>query len=272
MVISFVKRNWIGITGLLIGLIALLIAIRSDGGRDLVYSVDVGPLVVYDPEVTTAYTLEPTAGAEVWNRQDTDVRLPVWMVRITVWNAGSASIREGHILKPLSFKIGEDGNSAIEIWEIQVQAVSRPETNFTVDATSIYATKEIPHIPFSFDILEHNDGANIQVIYSSQSEIPISVTGTVEGLRESQFLPSKHVDFSDITIWGLLYVGIYAVFVAILYVRRVRRQGWRDNTIFIKWLYPIGIVAMMSILVISPIILWNEIYIFDSPPHIPRIP
>jgi predicted RNase H-like HicB family nuclease len=88
------------------------------------------------------------------------------------WNGGKLPIRAEDVLEPLSIQLG----SPSDILESRLIRISRPVIRFVKQDT---AESEKHLVPISFAILEHNDGAAIQVIYVGRIDVPIAVKGTI---------------------------------------------------------------------------------------------
>lgn len=69
---SFIRRNWLTFVGVSIGVVALLFAVyvnllRPKGVRQPQLAISGDPILVYDPEVTEAFELQPLN--LLWQRQ-----------------------------------------------------------------------------------------------------------------------------------------------------------------------------------------------------------
>jgi hypothetical protein len=96
-------------------------------------------------------------------------------VEIQLWNAGKESIRRQNILKPVT--ISTQSNQPI-------YQVSFQTSRDIVGLKTIPADLSAGSVALEWDIMEHNDGAKIQIIYNGNVALPILVDGIVEGQRK----------------------------------------------------------------------------------------
>jgi hypothetical protein len=82
----------------------------------------------------------------------------VTAVQIAIWNAGRQSIRPQHLLKPVELLL----TNSTRILEAKVLKSSRDVTRLA----AMVPITDPGHVQLSWDILEHNDGGILQIIYS----------------------------------------------------------------------------------------------------------
>lgn len=158
---------------------------------DLVYCVNPvrTPIVQADSQthIGVTYDEEPLLGKSVT------------AVQIALWNRGRESTRSNDILsnpKQLTVHIP----SGCNLLETTILTNTRPEIKFWVEADPDF-TDGLPISPreragrkytfrlittnhtigVGWDILEHNDGALIQIIYEGKPDAPFTVDGTIVG-------------------------------------------------------------------------------------------
>lgn len=131
-------------------------------------------------------------------------------VTLYFWNDGKLPIKAEDVLDPLHIDLDPD----CEILSARVLRVSRPVIRF---AKGDVADSSKNSLPFSFGILEHGDGAVVQVIYAGKADSNIHVAGEVVGAGKSQSLvppdyaipPSPHRSLAPI-VFELLFAGFCA--------------------------------------------------------------
>ena len=159
--------GWVGILVGLVGIaVAVYFGLTSRRRRELLFSVNpVRTKVVTSGQATdlkVSYRDEPLG--------DTDVTA----VQLAIWNAGYESIKKGHIRK----EIVVTTKPQVRILEASVRTGS-PDTGFNLlDSTD---SKVQGRVPVSWEILERNEGASIQLLYLGTSEVDILVEGLIEG-------------------------------------------------------------------------------------------
>lgn len=136
--------------------------------RDLMYHTFGDTWTVYRPgsssKLTLAYSGKPLEHS-------------VFIKQIAIWNEGHQSIRPEHILE----RVVLVANSSVKVLDATVVDVTRELTHFKIDTNDLDSGR----IPISWDILEHKDGALVQIMCAvEESSMPLSVT--VEGVIEGQ--------------------------------------------------------------------------------------
>ena len=103
-----------------------------------------------------------------------DLNANVSAAVVYFWNDGKLPIKAEDVLEPLKIEL----DPACEIIDARILKVSRAVTKFTKGEVSDTAKNVLP---VSFAILEHNDGAQLQIIYTGKPEARASITGTIVG-------------------------------------------------------------------------------------------
>jgi hypothetical protein len=160
------------------------------------------------------------------------------------WNDGKLPIKAEDVLEPLKIEL----DPACEIIDARILKVSRDVTKFTKGEVS--AAKNV--LPVSFGILERNDGAQIQIIFTGRPEARVSVSGTIVGasqIRETITLqdrpPSKHRRLEFLLFYILLAaLAVLGALTLSRYSRWVRegRVSWRLD----RW-FAVGFFLAMVI-------------------------
>jgi hypothetical protein len=104
---------------------------------------------------------------------DQDIKGDVTAAQVAIWNDGTESIRPENVLSPVCILL----RPSVTILEAKIRKVSRGVVGAAVDASRL--TEGV--VPVTWKILEHNDGAVIQLIFAGSTETDIAVDGTVEG-------------------------------------------------------------------------------------------
>jgi len=110
-----------------------------------------------------------------------DLNASVGAVVIYFWNDGKLPIKAEDVLEPLIIDLDAD----CEILDARVLKVSRSVTKLTKGEVGDRGKNRLP---LSFSILEHNDGAAIQIIYSGKPDTTVSLSGTIVGAGQPRLL------------------------------------------------------------------------------------
>ena len=103
-----------------------------------------------------------------------DLNANVSALILYFWNDGKLSIKAADILEPLAIQL----DSNCDILDARILKVSREVTKFAKGEISESAKNSLP---IAFNILEHGDGALLQIIYAGPPNTQVRMTGTIEG-------------------------------------------------------------------------------------------
>jgi hypothetical protein len=173
-------------------------------------------------------------------------------VQILIWNAGRESIRVEHILDPI--KIITSNN--VRIIEAQIRGIARPVGNFTIDTT--HALEGIVYLQWR--ILEHDDGAEIQLLLAGPPSTRITLSGVIEG---QEYIPHESRKDERGTIDPLIFtfamgpIVLIALFVAILHllpesrITKERRQllSRRSAQVILVWFCSLIVMLVFYIII-----------------------
>ncbi len=141
-------------------------------------------------------------------------------VQVSIWNAGTRSIRESDVLEP--FRLVLPDRAAI--LSARVKKTTRPICGFEVlDNQEDYKSGTC-HLKWR--ILEPGDGAVLQIIYAGSARYDPKLEGTVEGQRNGTVIEqysltaSKQIeDFIPTSrarpIFSLLLLAVFLFFIAL---------------------------------------------------------
>jgi hypothetical protein len=102
-----------------------------------------------------------------------EIRGDVTAAQVAIWNDGTESIRPENVLSPVVIL----PRPPVPILEAKIRKVSRAIIGAALDNSRIADGV----VPVSWRILEHSDGAVIQLIFAGSTATDIAVEGTVEG-------------------------------------------------------------------------------------------
>jgi hypothetical protein len=109
-------------------------------------------------------------------------------VQFAIWNSGRAPVRHEDILKPIVLIANN-----CPIYEASIRNVSRDIVGFQLITNDIASG----HLSFDWKILEHNDGASIQVLYGGSPKFVFREDGgVVVGQNQIPF-QMFNVDFTS---------------------------------------------------------------------------
>lgn len=159
--------GWVGILVGLVGLaVGLYFGLISRRRRELLFSVN--------PVRTKVVTSGQATDLKVLYRDESLGDIDITAVQLAIWNAGYESIKKGHVRK----EIVVTTNPQVRILEASVRTES-PDTGFNLlESTDLKAKGRVP---VSWEILEKNEGASIQLLYLGTPDVDISVEGLIEG-------------------------------------------------------------------------------------------
>jgi hypothetical protein len=163
----WLANPWISVVGTFTGILGLAALVYSwivaSPPRDL--------LITSDPPVAIVRAGQASSVEILYHGEK--ITNDVYARQVYVWNAGSDSIRPENVLEPIRVMLPH-----ATILETRVTKLRRPLTNITAKIDG--ADKVV----LSWNILEHNDGAAIDVIYAAPAASKLQVVGTIEHQRE----------------------------------------------------------------------------------------
>jgi hypothetical protein len=104
-----------------------------------------------------------------------DVKGNVTAVQFALWNAGAMPIQAADILKRLTLT----ASTTVRILDATIAHLTRDVTGFRLDDTQ----KAAGTLAFDWRILEHNDGAAIQIVFEGPPDASFALAGTIVGQR-----------------------------------------------------------------------------------------
>jgi len=162
---------WVGLVGTAVGILIAILGIAytywsNQRFRQLTY-------YVY-PIRTVVLRREEATGLRVIFRGQ-DITTDVTAAQLTIWNQGREPIYRSDILREVRLETVPP----VKILEATIRKVSRGETGFAIDVSRLAQGM----VPVRWTILEHNDGAILQLIYAGSPLTDISVDGSIVGQR-----------------------------------------------------------------------------------------
>lgn len=123
-------------------------------------------------------------------------------VQVAFWNAGGEPIRPEHVLEPFVLRLG----SSAQLIEATLRKSNRRAVKITISPSSPKRTTSSPPsasgVAVSWNILEEDDGAVIQLLFAGDSEAHVTAEGVVVGQRTIA-PPSRLPAFFSSVVVGL---------------------------------------------------------------------
>ena len=171
---SFLKRNWIGVIGILIGIASL----SSSFYFYKISTEPPEPIFLLDPSRTIIIESDrfPETPLRVTRSNGNEIKGDVTSVRLYFWNNGRKSIRPSNILEPLVITLGDTNG---EILDYKIIKSSRKVVEPILERYSIDPDRSLI---LSFSILEKGDGLTCQLIYEGERDADLTISGTIENV------------------------------------------------------------------------------------------
>ena len=211
--------------------------------RALVYSVPPTRTVVFDPAETSKLQVS-FDGKPVQTR--------VGSLQIVLWNSGREAIRREDVLDVVRIST----IPAVPILEARLRRVTRRICGIKVN-TVHPATGTVD---VGWDILEENDGAQVQLIYEGPAEVKAVLVGTIVGQRSPENLDYARIDSSH---GPLLMIKIQKVFlvcglaVVVIFSWRVVFVYESASSILSRISYAAFIVLVIVVILYLVVDLWR---------------
>lgn len=211
---NWARKNWLGLVGLIIGLLGL-------GSSYYFYTVSVKerePILLEDPLRSTIVEADSIKNfpLRIVDRDGKPVEKDITSFRFYLWNQGRESIKNTDILKPLRVELAAQD---VQIIDYKILAISRSEiVNPKIELNGGSTNS----LNVSFDILEEGDGFVVQLLYAGSRNAELAVKGVIEGVSKIQTnssLSSYHFYKSMFIMIGLPFGGM-AVMMLLTFVVR----------------------------------------------------
>lgn len=156
------------------GVGTIYMLLTSGAQRELMYFVHPGKAAVVRAGQSSLISVQ---------LEGTSVTGDVTAARVAVWNDGETPVRAQNLLGSKHLVI--ETNPENPIIDAKILKVSREDiVNIKTDTSDI----GIGHLKVKWEILEHRDWAILQLIYLGDTQIPITVSATVEQQGEIRAL------------------------------------------------------------------------------------
>jgi hypothetical protein len=185
-----------------------------------------------------SYQVNPTKTAIVKSGQSSDLHVSykgenvstdVTALQVVVWNNGKESIRSENVLTPFTVSTAPK----VAILEARIKQVNRPVTQVALDTSQIANGL----LGVNWKILEHNDGAMLQLIVAGPTSVTLKAEGIIEG--QEKIRPFEYTDSG----FHLLLVVVGVAFM----VQGVKIVKIGAKTRFGKWFgFVLGCTIMLG--------------------------
>ncbi|MCH9031608.1 MAG: hypothetical protein IIB00_05040 [candidate division Zixibacteria bacterium] len=243
--VQWLSRNWISVIGVGIGIIGLAVAYYSyaQSKRERI------PRFVIEAarsEILRADRIAETPIRILKRNDDTEITEDVTSITFYFWNAGKEPIKEQHVRIPITISIDD---STAEILDFQVVKISHPVTQFVLtphlsdgDSTE----NHLRSLQITFDILENEQGAVCQILYSGNREAKISINGYIEGfgdlISSTASMTSKTYEVWQVVIWLISVLILIALLKFLEYVFEISLKR-----VFRRWQRVLGFFSYLIV-------------------------
>lgn len=169
--LRFFSKPAVGIAGSLASIIGIVLSVyffqASREKSELTYFVHPAKAAVVRTQQTSCLTVQ-------FDGQS--LKSDITAVQVAFWNAGSKPIRFNDVLSPLVIRTGNKER----ILEASLRKTSRDVVGITLDSSRLAAGE----VEIKWNILEHNDGGVLQVIFAGDETVDIKAHAILEGQPE----------------------------------------------------------------------------------------
>lgn len=188
--------------------------------------------------------------------------------QIAIWNQGKAPIKKADILKPIIISI----NPNRPILEASIRKTSRDVIQFSLNSDELQQGR----MSVSWEVLEHNDGGMIEVIYAGSPDVNFNIEGAVIGQKEvtryenkigfqspnEEFeafrTRNKRIRFMSLPLAAITILGLIFIVIKIIKLRSQPAQ-WRGKVLVI--------IAVLLIIMAGLLIAMFSLSRYPTPPH-----
>lgn len=259
---NFLRKNWVGLLGLLFGLIGIALSVvfytQTLASRE--------PVFLVDPNRTEIIRADRVSDAplKIVRTEGGEISGDISSVRVYLWNRGNTSIKPENILRPLKLTLGDPQGEILDFRILKrSRGVVAPEiARFPEDSKRVLSVK--------FKILEQNDGFCLQIIYLGSFSADITIDGQVEGvpyrIGASQIEESRFwvVYLNKVKAFAILLIAVVAATAGVVvfsyiadYVKNKAGRVFKVLETCIQW---------GKVIVFAAMIIWFVIWILIMGP------
>ncbi|MBL0741364.1 hypothetical protein [Chryseolinea lacunae] len=173
-----------------------------------------------------------SAPIKIYDSEGLPIATNVYSTKFYFFNQGKEPIKDEDILKPLFIQLSDD---SAKILSVKLIKVTREVTGLTLQLDSLLKNT----LSINFKILEQNDGCIGQIIYQSDREPLLKISGTIEGSGDA-FTNEMKLSYpiTFIVIIVVLVIFSIALFVLLLiFLERLSAKLGRPNKSLGNWLF-----------------------------------
>lgn len=167
LIAGFLKKNWFGIFGILVGIMGTLYSIwETKKEREPAFYVTKNVGLFSSPQgLSSEYFafIKRSDGSEILNN--------VYLLEASFWNKGKEPIKAEDVLEPINIRYDEN----VEIIEAFIAQVSRKN----IIKPELQNDNENKKLLLNFRVMEKDDAIGIQVLYSAKSPVDFDIDGVI---------------------------------------------------------------------------------------------
>ncbi len=244
---KFITQNWIAIPSTIIAIVALIYAVyahrKSTYEREPVFWSDPTKVQILDAERISEAPIKV-----IRTKDGSEITSNLLAATFSFWNNGRKSIKKAHILEDLKITIGDSEN---EIIDFKILRTSRALINFEL------TQDQRNSLGIVFDILEENDGATAQIMYTGNTKSDLAISGTIEEVRDIETIQKRPAFHNELltfaasisTMLSFSIIGMLAIFIFIRkFFNRKRAEPITWNSY--KHIFIVPILSLLFFLLI----------------------
>lgn len=241
------NQDWRFILSIVIALSSLIYAVYAH--RENSYRRK--PVFWTDPsrvEILNAKHLSEAPIKVIRTKDDSEIVADLVAVRFYFWNAGRKPIKKIHIIEEPKVTISDPES---EIIDFRVLKMSRDPVKFR-----LMPGQKDNEVVIQFQVLEQNDGAACQIIYTGEKESRLAISGFIEESGNIEMPPQTNRVRRLLSKRYLILIFIIFVFIYIL----------------TRWIYGDSARRLIRIIVIFAYITYTLFIVYQtlSNPNIPQ--
>ena len=249
------KHPLIMLSSLGVAVVALLVMVLlffiSQDERELVYAIN--------PIKTRVAIAGQATGLELLHQGVRLGSVDITAAQVAIWNSGDGSIKKENILKGVEIST----NPPVRILEASIVKSSRDLEITHFGMLESRESMDQGKVSISWDILEKDDGASIQLIYLGLPEVDIKVEGLIEGVGEIKRVgprvkiktPAEQFESAKTPWWIIiaLIIGVGATTLAVVKTFIIDIKRKKKHTTFMIF----GIFIILALWLLVGFSLWD---------------
>ena len=180
----------------------------------------------------------------------------ITIVEVAIWNQGNLAIKKNDILQDVEISTGDKA----PILAASIPRVSRTITGLRLNTDGMAKGTVV----LTWDILEKNDGAEVELTYVGNSQMTVDVEGTIVGQAHIDRIESTF--YSAISSWQNRLAWVAVILLCVTVSLFLIRLLARSRPVYLQTHWPYRISFFLSVLTLVAWVVFHFLSREPTPP------